>query len=226
MTNDQTTKAPGWYRDPEDPAFIRYWDGGHWTDERRPRPSWAPAMTPEEEAAHRAAMRRRRWYLRGAGSIVLGALVVLTLLAIRSDVPSIPPRSVGDTAFTTAAEGVCARLMPPILAQPPEPGGDDTPPADEQLARRVERTATDLAGVLVQLRAIPVSAADKGRVDGWFADWDRFVDVGHRYAAALRRGKPSEFTKVGKEGDAPSRRIYQFARANGMPSCVFSSTTS
>jgi hypothetical protein len=226
MTNDQATKAPGWYRDPEDPALIRYWDGGHWTDDRRPRPPWAAAMTAEEELAHRAAMRRRRWYFRGVGSVVLVALVVLTLLAVRSDAPPIPPRSVGDTTFTTAAESLCARMMPPILKQPPEPGGDDKPPADELLAQRVERTATDLAGVLAGLRALPVAAADQAAVARWFGDWDLFIDIGHRYAAALRRGKPSEFNKVGKTGNAPSRRIYQFAKANGMPSCVFSSTTS
>lgn len=223
MTNDQTTKAPGWYRDPEDPALIRYWDGSHWTDKRRPRPEWAPAMTPAEEAAHRAALRRRRWYLRGGGTIAVGALVVLTLLAIRADVPAIPPRSVEDTAFTAAAESVCARTMPAILEQPPEPGGDDEPPADEAFAQRIEKTATDLSGVLAELRRIPVAAPDRPEIEAWLGDWALFIDVGHRYAAAVRRGKPSEFKKVGAQGDAPSRRIYQFSKANDMPSCVFSS---
>ena len=224
MTNDQTTKAPGWYRDPEDPALIRYWDGSHWSDKRRPRPDWAPALTPAEEAAHRAAMRRRRWYLRGAGTIAFGALVVLTLFAIRSDVPAIPPRSVDDTAFTAAAEAVCARTMPAILEQPPEPGGDDEPPAGEELARRIEKTATDLTGVLAELRRIPVAEPDRVEVEAWLGDWQLFIDVGHRYAAAVRRGKPSQFKKVSAEGDAPSRRIYQFSNANDMPSCVFSMT--
>jgi uncharacterized RDD family membrane protein YckC len=27
----------GWYDDPQDPASQRYWDGGFWTDHRRPR---------------------------------------------------------------------------------------------------------------------------------------------------------------------------------------------
>ena len=224
MTNDQTTKAPGWYRDPEDPAFIRYWDGAHWTDQRRDRPAWAPAMSVEEEAAHRAAMRRRKWWMRGAGTLVVGALLVLTLLAIRSDVPAIPPRTVDDTSFTAAAQDVCAKRMPAILEQPPTPGDDDVPDADEQLAQRVERTATDLSGVLVELRRIPVAAPDRAEVDGWLRDWDTFIDVGHRYAAALRGGKPSEFRRVGDEGTEPSRRIYVFAKANGMPDCVFSAT--
>jgi hypothetical protein len=224
MTNDQTTKAPGWYRDPEDPAFIRYWDGAHWTDQRRQRPDWAPAMTAEEEAAHRAALRRRRWWMRGAGSLVVGALLVVTLFAIRADVPSVPARTVDDTSFTDAAQAVCAERMPAILAQPPKPGDDDVPDADEQLARRVDRTATDLAGVLVDLRRIPVAEAERAEVEGWFRDWDTFIDVGHRYAAALRRGKPSEFRDVGDQGTEPSRRIYVFAKANGMPDCVFSAT--
>ncbi|HVF73465.1 MAG TPA: DUF2510 domain-containing protein [Acidimicrobiales bacterium] len=224
MTNDQSTKAPGWYRDPEDPAFIRYWDGAHWTDQRRDRPAWAPAMTAEEEAAHRAALRRRKWWMRGAGSLLMVALLVATLFAIRSDVPSIPARTVEDTAFTDAAQQVCARRMPAILKQPPEPGGEDKPNADEQLAQRVERTATDLSGVMTELRAIPVAEPDRVEVEGWFRDWATFIDVGHRYAGALRRGKPAEFRKVGDEGTAPSRRIYVFAKANGMPDCVFSAT--
>lgn len=216
----QTTKAPGWYLDPEDPAFIRYWDGRLWSEQRRPRPGWAPPMTPEEEAAHHAAMRRRTWYLRGAGTLAVGALVVLTLLAVRSDLPDIPARSVADTGFTTAAQGICARRMPAIRNQPTPPGEKDLDEA-LQLAAKVERTATELSSVLGELRGLPVAAADQAEVGAWLDDWQRFVEVGHRYAAALRTDKPSHYTKVGKEGNAPSRRIYVFAKANGMPDCVF-----
>ncbi len=33
-------RALGWYRDPADPARLRYWGERGWTNHRRPRPSW------------------------------------------------------------------------------------------------------------------------------------------------------------------------------------------
>ena len=216
------TKSPGWYTDPDDPGVIRYWDGAGWTEERRPRPSWAPPLDPEEAARHEEAMRRRRkWWARGVGSLLAGALLVATLFAVRGDVPAIPARTVDDTAFTDAANALCAKAMPAIRRQPPQPGGDDKPSADEAFARRVERTATDLEAVVVDLRGLAVADADRDEIDRWLADWDEFVSVGHRYAAALRTGDREHYTAVGAEGDAPSRRIYAFSKANGMPECVF-----
>jgi uncharacterized RDD family membrane protein YckC len=37
-----TSQAAGWYDDPEDPSQQRYWDGGAWTDQRRPQQGPAP----------------------------------------------------------------------------------------------------------------------------------------------------------------------------------------
>ncbi len=31
---------PGWYRDPDHPRALRYWDGRSWTGLSRPRPAW------------------------------------------------------------------------------------------------------------------------------------------------------------------------------------------
>lgn len=216
------TTSPGWYLDPDDPALIRYWDGERWTEQRRDRPGWGPAMTPEEEAAHQAARRRRRRWLQGTGSVLAVGLLVLVLFALRSDVPSIPPRSVDDTAFTAAANDLCARTMPGIRSQPPQTGSKETLDADEESARRVERTAADMAGLVAGLRRLPVAEPDRGEVDGWFAEWDRFVDVGRRFAAALRRGEKEEYEAVAAEAEAPSRAIYRFAKANGMPECTVS----
>jgi uncharacterized protein DUF2510 len=222
LTNDQATKAPGWYRDPEDPALIRYWDGTHWTGRQRPRPSWGPALTAEEEAAHRAALRRRQWWLRGSGSLLLVAAVALTLVALRADVPAIPPRSVSDTAFTTAANDLCAQRMPGIRSQPPQTGSKEKLDPDAATAARMERTAADLAGLVAGLRRLPLAEADRVEVAGWFDHWDRFVDVGRRYAAALRGGKNPSAKAVGAEAAVPSREIYRFAKANGMPECIVS----
>jgi hypothetical protein len=216
------TTAPGWYLDPEDPALIRYWDGERWTDQRRERPGWGPAMTPEEEAAHRAALRRRRMWLSGAGSVLAIGLLVLVLFALRADVPSIPPRSVDDTAFTAAANDLCARAMPAIRSQPPQTGSKEKLDADEEAAQRVERTAADMAGLVAGLRRLPVASADRAEVDGWLGQWDRFVDVGRRYGAALRRGVKKEYEAVAAEAEAPSREIFRFAKANDMPECTVS----
>lgn len=217
------TKSPGWYTDPDDPGLIRYWDGAAWTDHTRERPSWAPPLDPEEAARHAAATaRRRKWWTRGIGTVLAGGLVVLTIFAVRGDVPAVPARTVEDRAFTDAAQALCAEAMPAIRRQPPQAGDDDDrPSADEALARRVEGTADDLGALVERLRALPVAAADAEEVAAWFHDWDLFVDVGHRYAAKVRTGDREEYTAVGAEGDAPSRRIYAFAKANGMPDCVF-----
>lgn len=222
---DTHTKAPGWYTDPEDPALIRYWDGQAWTSRLRPRPAWAPPLDDEAAARHHAAMqRRRRRWAQGVGTLLVGALVVLTLFAIRGDVPAIPERTVTDTAFTGAANRLCGQRMPDIRRQPPQPGGEDRPDADEALAQRVERTADDLAALVGELRALPVAAADRSEVEGWFRDWDRFVNVGHRYADAIRNEGTRTRNEVATEGNEPSRRVYAFAMANGMPECVLDET--
>lgn len=218
----QATKAPGWYTDPEDPALIRYWAGDHWTDQWRERPAWGPALTPEQEAAHRAAMRRRRWWMSGLGSVLVVAMAVLVLYSLRGDTPSIPPRSVDDTAFTTAANDLCARSMPAIKSQPPQTGSKEKLGADEATARQVERSAADMAGLVAGLRKLPVAAPDQAEVAAWFGEWDRFIDAGRRFAAALRRGMRREYEAVATEAVEPSRAIFRFAKANGMPQCTVS----
>jgi hypothetical protein len=216
------TKSPGWYTDPDDPALIRYWNGGEWTEERRPRPAWAPPLDPVEAARHQEATRRRRkWWARGGGSLLVGALLVATLFAVRSDVPAIPARTVADTAFTDAANRLCARAMPDIRRQPPQRGSDDRPSADEAFARRIERTADDLGALVLEIRGLPVAERDRAQVERWLSDWDQFVAIGHRYADAIRAGDRQRYEAVAAEGDEPSRRIYVFAKANGMADCVF-----
>lgn len=34
-------ERPGWYRDPDDPRRLRYWDGAAWTGRSRKKPPWA-----------------------------------------------------------------------------------------------------------------------------------------------------------------------------------------
>jgi Protein of unknown function (DUF2510) len=39
---------PGWYRNPDDPRSLRYWDGKSWTGRARAKPAWAAGHDPFE----------------------------------------------------------------------------------------------------------------------------------------------------------------------------------
>ena len=51
MTEQQTASPAGWHPDPGDPAFLRWWDGTTWTDQRQPRPPDASVPSTEEEGS-------------------------------------------------------------------------------------------------------------------------------------------------------------------------------
>jgi hypothetical protein len=44
--------SPGWYRNPDEPRSLRYWDGKAWTGRPRSRPAWASDAEPFEVAEH------------------------------------------------------------------------------------------------------------------------------------------------------------------------------
>lgn len=47
MTDSSAAALPGWYPD-SDPAWVRYWDGGAWTEQRKPSDTGAaPAPAPQ-----------------------------------------------------------------------------------------------------------------------------------------------------------------------------------
>ena len=39
---------PGWYRNPDEPRSLRYWDGKSWTGRSRSQPAWAKRAEPFE----------------------------------------------------------------------------------------------------------------------------------------------------------------------------------
>ena len=43
--------SPGWYQDPRDPAQVRWWDGGGWTQNTQPMPGAAQPEVPQTPAA-------------------------------------------------------------------------------------------------------------------------------------------------------------------------------
>jgi Protein of unknown function (DUF2510) len=44
--------TPGWYRNPDEPRSLRYWDGKAWTGRARSRPAWASDAEPFDLAEH------------------------------------------------------------------------------------------------------------------------------------------------------------------------------
>ena len=217
-------RVPGWHPDPEDPSLLRHWDGRRWGADRKPRPSWAPA--PPSRSSGRTGKGddgpppprpRRRWWLLALGAAVAAVLVV-ALPRWLDTTPAIPPRTVGDVAFTRQADAVCARALPALRRDRPQSREDTGSPAE--LARRIEGAADGLAEVAGRLRALPVAEADGPEVDRWLDDWDTYIGLGRRYAERVRGGDERAFDQIADEGTPLSRRIFVFAKANGMPSCA------
>lgn len=219
----QATRAPGWHPDPEDPSFLRHWDGARWGGERRPRPSWAggdPATPGDPGAAPgRGPLGRRRWRRLAIVAAVVAAVVALAGAAI-DDGPALPPPTLGDRAFAASANAACARQLAPLRRERPQLGDKPDDPAKE-VAAKVERTADRLERLAGELRRLPVAAADRAEVTRWLDDWTAFVAVGRDYATALVRGEERAPAAAAERADPISRRVYVYAQANGMPECVF-----
>lgn len=155
----------------------------------------------------------RRWL------IVAGAVAVIVVAAVLS----LPrhddgPRVIADRSFVAAANTRCketlASLRPPFI-------GEGKSPTQQEIADNVDHVADGLHDLAGQLQALPVSAADEPHVAAWMADWARYIDVGHRYAAALRTDDQRQQLAVSREGDQAQRAADRFARANGISKCQF-----
>ena len=221
-------RVPGWHPDPEDPSFLRHWNGRKWGRERRPRPAWAPLTPGVVPAAPLvggpapggdgpAAPRVRRWGLVAGAALVLGVSII-ALSVWLNDGPDIPPRTVADVRFTDQAEAVCAAKLPPLREGRPEVREDTG--TEEEFAARVDRAADGLAGVIRDLRVIPVAPADAAEIEAWLEDWDAYVAVGRTYAERIRAGDENAPREIEGEGTRLSTAIFVFARANGMPACA------
>ncbi len=229
-----TPRVPGWHPDPDGGDNLRHWNGRKWGSEKRSRPAWAGgggggkgsggsgsgsggSGSGGEPAQPAPGRPTRRWLVGGA---VVVAFVFFVLFAISlSRGPDIPPRSVGDRSFTRRAEAACKSVLPKLQAQRPQLGEKPKDRA-EVVASRVESTADGLEELVVQLRAIPVAAADQVRVDGWLDDWETYIAVGRRYSADLRKGDGDAAVRAARDGDPLTRRVYLFSKSNEMPSCV------
>lgn len=160
----------------------------------------------------------RRWVLLGGGALAVSLLLTVAVGGMGRG-PELPPRTIEDRDFARQADAHCARALPPLRRDRPERPEDA---ADEPaLAGRVERTADRLRQLADELRALPVAPGDQADVERWLADWDAYSDIGQRFADALRRRDAEAYESVSAQGNTVSRRLFLFARANGMPRCVF-----
>ena len=176
--------------------------------------SQPPAPTP----AHLPTLfgdRRRRLLLLGA--LLAGAGVLYAATAILTT--RRPPRTMTDATFVRQADALCARTLPKLRAVRPSSGSTKSPSLPA-VAARVDDVSNQLAAFATELRAIPVRAENVAQVDAWLHEWDVYIAVGHRYAAAVRTGNDKQYSAVAKQGVPPVRAIARFARGNRIDNCV------
>lgn len=123
---------------------------------------------------------------------------------------------IDDAKFARRAEEICAEALPPLRADL----ADDEAREPAEVAPTIEARAASLEELVDELRAVEAEPQARVEVESWLADWDAYVDVGRRYATALRGGDPDRYSAVSEEGLAPQARISAFARTNGFKSCA------
>ena len=147
-------------------------------------------------------------------SASVAATAVMALAGACGGQPPAP--TIEDPRFARQAEQICARDLQPLRADL----SDDEPRQPAEVAPTIEARAASLEVLARKLRALRVQDAARPEVDNWLADWRRYIEVGRRYADALRGGDPDRYSAVADEGLEPQARISAFARTNGFDSCA------
>jgi hypothetical protein len=148
----------------------------------------------------------------------LGGLAAVILLLFAGGActdDSRPAATIDDPAFVRHANTACRAKVAKLRAPDRK-----TPSTTALKPATIDATADGLAAVAAELRTIPVRAEDEARVRAWLADWDRFIAVGHRYAAAVKAGDEEGYTKIDDEAVDLAQRIGRFARGNGIDECI------
>ena len=142
-------------------------------------------------------------------------MLVLAFAAVACSDNSRPAATIDDPDFVRQANTVCRTTVEKLRAP------DRKAPTTTQLRpATIDATADGLAAVAAELRTLPVRAQDQDRVRAWLADWDRFIAVGHRYAAAVRAGDEERYTQIDDEAVDLAQRIGRFARGNRIDECI------
>jgi Protein of unknown function (DUF2510) len=216
-SDEQRPDAAGWYPDP-DTGRMRRWDGSQWTGESRDMPPWMATKTGVDRPAGRRNFPRR-WIITGA---VVGFLfLAVSFQALNSGV-DLPDRTVDDAEFITAANAQCRSGLQPLKEARPRPGTPEgrDPGPDEKVAGTVDEAADRISSLSVDLREMASRSIDEADLQAWLTEWERYADIGHRYADAVREGRPEQ-RGLATEGEASRRRADLFAQANGLKDCTF-----
>jgi hypothetical protein len=143
------------------------------------------------------------------------AVLVLTWAAVACTDNSRPAATIDDPAFVRQANAVCRTTVPKLRA--PDRKGPST---TDLKPTTINATADGLAAVAAELRTLPVQPDDQARVRAWLADWDRFIAVGHQYAAAVKAGDDERYTQIDDDAIDLAQRIGRFARGNRIDECI------
>ena len=160
------------------------------------------------------------WAARKPILIVVGVSTLITGIGIlRSvDLSPRPSRTMHDPTFERAATALCTKKLPPLRAVRRE--GQPEGNREQQTARAVDRVATKLEAVVVELRALPRRDADAAQIESWLTHFDDYIAAGRHYATAVRGGNETVYNKVDNEAVAPLKAISSFARANRIDACI------
>ncbi|WP_052593542.1 excalibur calcium-binding domain-containing protein [Luteipulveratus mongoliensis] len=112
----QTPQA-GWYADPQDTRWVRYWDGARWTEHVRPwtpLPSAAPVVRTEfAAAANGAVLAPRPWYQRKMTYVVAGLLLIGFVAAVGNGADDNGPAQAAPLGTATGADATSASPTAP-----------------------------------------------------------------------------------------------------------------
>jgi hypothetical protein len=177
----------------------------------RPLPEWLQTVRLSPGPPGRLPHAPRRLWFISAGCLALGALFALAL----GQVTASSDGRIGDRHFVAQANARCARTEADVI------GPNSDPKSGDLEAERIETITRAWDQMVVDLAAIDVQPADRGRVEEWLAAWGEWTAVSHEYADALAGGDDRVARKVLARGEAPRRTIGRFAYVNGMNACVF-----
>ncbi len=177
-SDDEVTPA-GWYRQPDDPNLLRWWDGDDWTDDTMPVPASAGRRAAAKKAGAVATATRepRRTEPTGPRRTRRDAMAEAEAAA-RGEAPPVeielerdPAPDLGEPDPPTGEVDVPAEPTP---EREPEP----EPPPEEPPTRRRRATAPDGGPGYVRttpetVRVLADPAVDEWPADGWSGEGDR-----------------------------------------------------
>ncbi|HVF32820.1 MAG TPA: DUF2510 domain-containing protein [Acidimicrobiales bacterium] len=190
-----STHPPAWYPDPDHPDRIRRWDGRSWTGDVRPLPAWLRTLRLSPGPTARVPRGSRRLWMISAACLLAGGMFLLVLS--RGEITD--PDRLSDRTFTKAADQRCAAV-------------DASEPA---------ALLDDWAGLVDDLRDLPVATVDEAAVDRWLRAWERSIDLGRDRLTAMDAGDDDAADRAVQRRQGPEATRIRFALVNGMNACLF-----